>query len=94
MPTPRRFPPSWSIEELIFTVPLVTAFLMTIVTVSGGQRIGGNPCVTWRSVILAYLLVATMTTGTLPRVAAASHDGTSVDLANNATVEVPNEVDR
>jgi hypothetical protein len=46
------------------------------------------------SVILAYLLVATMTTGTLPRVATASHDGTSVDLANNATVEVPNEVDR
>jgi hypothetical protein len=46
------------------------------------------------SVILAYLLVATMTTGTLPRVATASHDGASVDVANNATVEVPDEVDR
>ena len=50
--------------------------------------------VVYGSVILAYLLVVTMTTGTLHRVATASHDGTSVDLANNATVEVPNEVDR
>jgi hypothetical protein len=41
------------------------------------------------SMILDYLLVATMTTGTLPRVATASHDGTSVDVANNAIVGVP-----
>ena len=45
--------------------------------------------VVYGSVILAYLLVATMTTGTLPRVATASHDGTSVDVANNAIVDVP-----
>jgi hypothetical protein len=45
--------------------------------------------VVYGSVILAYLLVATMTTGTLPRVATASHDGASVDVANNAIVEVP-----
>ena len=41
------------------------------------------------SVILACLLVATMATGRLPRIATASHDGTSVDAANNATVDVP-----
>jgi hypothetical protein len=41
------------------------------------------------SIILDYLLVATMTTGTLPRVATASHDGASVDVANNAKVDVP-----
>jgi hypothetical protein len=45
--------------------------------------------IVYGSVILAYLLIATMTTGTLPRVATASHDGTSVDAANNATVDVP-----
>jgi hypothetical protein len=50
--------------------------------------------IVYGSVILAYLLVATMMTGTLPRVASASHDGTSVNLANNATVEVPDEVYR
>jgi hypothetical protein len=38
---------------------------------------------------LDYLLVATMTTGTLPRVATASHDRASVDAANNAIVDVP-----
>jgi hypothetical protein len=41
------------------------------------------------SMILDYLLVATMTTGTLPRAATASHDGASVDVANNAIVDVP-----
>jgi hypothetical protein len=45
--------------------------------------------IVYGSVILAYFLVATMTTGTLPRIATASHDGASVDLANNATVDVP-----
>jgi hypothetical protein len=45
--------------------------------------------VVYGSVVLAYLLVASMTTGTLPRVATASLDGTSVDVANNATVDVP-----
>ena len=45
--------------------------------------------IVYGSVILAYFLVATMTTGTLPRVATASRDGTSVDAANNATVDVP-----
>jgi hypothetical protein len=45
--------------------------------------------VVYGSVILAVLLVATMATGRLPRVATASHDGASVDVANNATVDVP-----
>jgi hypothetical protein len=39
----------------------------------------------YASVILACLLVATMATGRLPRIAPASHDG---DAANNATVDV------
>jgi hypothetical protein len=45
--------------------------------------------IVYGSVILACLLVATMATGRLPRIATASHDGTSVDAANNATVDVP-----
>ena len=45
--------------------------------------------IVYGSLILAVLLVATMATGQLPRMATASHDGSSVDIANNATVDVP-----
>jgi hypothetical protein len=34
MPSSRRFPPPWTIDELNFAVPSVTAFLMTIVTLT------------------------------------------------------------
>jgi hypothetical protein len=32
----RRSPPPWIVEELIFAVPSVTAFLMTIITLASG----------------------------------------------------------
>jgi hypothetical protein len=40
MSSPRHFPPPWTVEELIFAVPSVTAFLMTIFTLASwrGQR--------------------------------------------------------
>jgi hypothetical protein len=40
-------------------------------------------------ILLAGVLAATVATGRLPRMAAASHDGTAVDAAINATVDVP-----
>jgi hypothetical protein len=40
-------------------------------------------------ILLAGVLAATIATGRLPRIATASQDGTSVDAANNATVDVP-----
>jgi hypothetical protein len=39
--------------------------------------------------IFAALFAIAFTTGNLPRDATASHDGTSVDAAINATVDVP-----
>jgi hypothetical protein len=40
-------------------------------------------------ILLAGVLAATVATGRLPRMATASHDGTAVDAAINATVDVP-----
>jgi len=40
-------------------------------------------------ILLAGVLAATVATGHLPRMAVASHDGTAVDAAINATVDVP-----
>jgi len=74
MPSPGRFPAPWSD---FFTVPFVTAVLLTIITLAVGATHGGNPMryIIYISVILAAMLVAK--TVNLPRGATASHNETN-----------------